>query len=76
MRSKVTSAADAVSLIQDGDTVCTSGFVGVGTPNELLLALEKRFVETGARATSRCYTQRDRATAKTADSISLRTRGC
>src|SRR2546425_2400112 len=48
MRNKVTSAADAVSLIQDGDTVCTSGFVGVGTPNELLLALEKRFVETGA----------------------------
>ena len=48
MRNTVTSAADAVSLIQDGDTVCTSGFVGVGTPNELLLALEKRFVETGA----------------------------
>jgi propionate CoA-transferase len=47
MRNKVTSAADAVSLIQNGDTLCTSGFVGVGTPNELLLALEKRFVETG-----------------------------
>ena len=47
MRNKVTSAADAVSIIQDGDTVCTSGFVGVGTPNELLLALEKRFLETG-----------------------------
>ncbi len=48
MRNKVTSAADAVSLVQDGDTVCTSGFVGVGTPDELLLALEKRFVETAA----------------------------
>jgi propionate CoA-transferase len=47
MRNKVTSAADAVSIIQDGDTVCTSGFVGVGTPNELLLALERRFLETG-----------------------------
>ena len=31
----------------DGDTICTSGFVGVGTPNELLLALEKRFLDTG-----------------------------
>jgi propionate CoA-transferase len=48
MRNKVTSAAEAVSLIQDGDTVCTSGFVGVGTPDELLLALEKRFVATCA----------------------------
>jgi propionate CoA-transferase len=46
MRNKVTSAAEAVSLVQDGDTVCTSGFVGVGTPNELLLALESRFLET------------------------------
>jgi len=46
MRNKVTTTADAVSLIQDGDTVCSSGFVGVGVPNELLLALEKRFLET------------------------------
>jgi propionate CoA-transferase len=48
MRNKVTSAADAISIIQDGDTICSSGFVGVGTPNELLLALEKSFIETGA----------------------------
>jgi len=47
MPNKVTTAADAVSLIQDGDTVCTSGFVGVGTPDELLLALENRFIGTG-----------------------------
>jgi propionate CoA-transferase len=48
MRNKVTSAADAVSIIRDADTICTSGFVGVGTPNELLLALEQRFLGTGA----------------------------
>lgn len=48
MRNKVTTAADAISLIRDGDTVCSSGFVGVGVPNELLLALEKRFVDTDA----------------------------
>ena len=48
MRNKVTTAADAISLIQDGDTVCSSGFVGVGVPNELLLALERRFLDTQA----------------------------
>jgi propionate CoA-transferase len=41
------SAAKAVSIIRDGDTVCVSGFVGVGTPEELICALEKRFLETG-----------------------------
>ncbi len=47
MRDKVVSAEEAVALIADGDTIATSGFVGVGTPDELLLALEKRFLETG-----------------------------
>jgi len=46
MRDKVTTAAEAVAVIQDGDTLCTSGFVGIGVPDELLLALEKRFLET------------------------------
>src|SRR5258707_1267048 len=48
MRNKITTAADAVSIIQPGDTICTSGFVVVGVPEELLLALEKRFHETSA----------------------------
>ena len=48
MRNKITTAADAVSITQPGDTICTSGFVGVGVPNELLLALEKRFHKTSA----------------------------
>ena len=47
MSDKLVSAEAAVSVIRDGDTVCISGFVGVGTPDELLLALEKRFLETG-----------------------------
>ena len=47
MRDKVTTAAEAVAVIQSGDAVCTSGFVGIGVPDELLQALEKRFVETG-----------------------------
>ncbi len=47
MRNKVVSADESVALIADGDTIATSGFVGVGTPDELLVALEKRFLETG-----------------------------
>jgi len=47
MRNKVVSADDAVEIIRDGDTICTSGFVGIGTPDEVLAALEQRFIDTG-----------------------------
>jgi len=47
-KNKVVSAAEAVALILDGDTVACSGFVGCGTPEELFVALEQRFVENGA----------------------------
>jgi propionate CoA-transferase len=46
MRNKITSATEAVAIVQSGDAICTSGFVGIGVPDALLLALEKRFVET------------------------------
>jgi propionate CoA-transferase len=48
MTSKLYSAADAAGLVAAGDTVCTSGFVGIGVPEELLVALEQRFLATGA----------------------------
>jgi len=48
VKNKIVSAADAVAVIEEGDTVCTSGFVGIGTPDELLSALETRFLETGS----------------------------
>src|SRR6201989_3015372 len=47
MRNKVTSVAGAVAVVQSGDAICTSGFVGIGVPDALLVALERRFVETG-----------------------------
>lgn len=47
MKNKIVSADDAIALIQDGDTLCISGFVGTGTPEELIIALEKRFLTTG-----------------------------
>ena len=46
MKDKIVSADEAIAIIRDRDVVCTSGFVGVGTPDELLLALEKRYRET------------------------------
>ena len=45
---KVLTAAEAVMLVKDGDTVSTGGFVGSGSPESLTRALEKRFLETGS----------------------------
>ena len=36
-----------MALVHSGDTICTSGFVGIGTPDDLLAGLERRFLETG-----------------------------
>jgi len=40
---KVVLAAEAVAPIRDGDTLATSGFVGIGFAEEIVLALEARF---------------------------------
>ncbi|MDB4969074.1 MAG: acyl CoA:acetate/3-ketoacid CoA transferase [Myxococcales bacterium] len=44
MRNKVVSCEDALALVRDGDTIATSGCVGIGTPDELLAGLERRFL--------------------------------
>ena len=44
---KIVSAADAVRLVRDGDTVATSGFVGIGFAEEIAIALEQRFLNEG-----------------------------
>jgi propionate CoA-transferase len=46
-RDKVVPLADAAALVRSGDTVCTSGFVGIGTPDALLAGIEQRFLECG-----------------------------
>ena len=46
--NKLVSAAEAVRLIRDGDTVATGGFVGIGFAEGIAIALEKRFVDTQA----------------------------
>ena len=42
-KGKVVSAADAVKLIRDGDTLATGGFVGIGFAEEIAIAIEQRF---------------------------------
>jgi len=43
---KIVSARDAVARIGDGATVATGGFVGIGFPENIAVALEQRFLET------------------------------
>ena len=42
---KVVSAREAVRLIQDGDTLATGGFVGIGFAENIAVALEELFLE-------------------------------
>ncbi len=45
---KVIPVEDAVALIRDGDVLATSGYGGHGVPEQLLIGLEARFLETAA----------------------------
>jgi propionate CoA-transferase len=47
VKNKIVSPAEAAAVVRPGDTVSVSGFVGIGTPDELLIALERHFLETG-----------------------------
>jgi len=44
---KIISVVDAIALIQDGDVLATVGYGGNGTPDQLFVELERRFLETG-----------------------------
>ena len=45
-KGKIVSAAEAVRLIHDGNTVATGGFVGIGFAEEIAIALEELFLST------------------------------
>ncbi|KXG76178.1 acyl CoA:acetate/3-ketoacid CoA transferase [Thermotalea metallivorans] len=47
MRVKIHTAEEAVRMIDSNSTIATAGFVGNAVPEELEIALEKRFLETG-----------------------------
>ena len=46
---KIKSAREAASLIRSGDTVATGGFVGIGFPEAIAVALEARFLRKRGR---------------------------
>ncbi|MFT8871785.1 MAG: acyl CoA:acetate/3-ketoacid CoA transferase [Sporolactobacillus sp.] len=48
MAAQFLKPEEAVGLIQDGDTVSTSGFVAAGLPETLTTALEKHFLSEGS----------------------------
>ncbi|MEL6310901.1 MAG: CoA-transferase [Pseudomonadota bacterium] len=48
MHNKLVSAAEAARLVHSGNTITTSGFVGIGVPDALLAALAEAHSETGA----------------------------
>ena len=43
---KIISARQAVQLIRDGDTIATTGFVGIGFAENIAVALEQRYLES------------------------------
>ncbi|MGX1318006.1 propionate CoA-transferase [Bradyrhizobium sp. USDA 377] len=53
-KGKVVTAAEAVMLIRDGDTVATGGFVGIGFAEEIAIALEELYLSNEGDAP---YTQ-------------------
>ena len=79
---KIVTAEEAASLIRDGDTIATGGFVGIGFAEEVALAIETLYLAKRdqtvpaptSRAISRWSTPQDRVTATTGDSITLATK--
>ncbi|WP_306790494.1 CoA-transferase, partial [Escherichia coli] len=53
-KGKIVTAAEAVMLIRDGDTVATGGFVGIGLAEEIAIALEELYLSNESDAP---YTQ-------------------
>ena len=47
-KGKIVTAEEAVSLIRDGDSVATEGFVGAGFPEEIIIQLKEHFLKTGS----------------------------
>ena len=45
LKNKIVSTDEAIAIIRDDDTLCVSGFVGIGTPDELILGLERRYLK-------------------------------
>lgn len=47
MLKKIIPVEDAIAIVRDGDVLATTGYGGNGTPEQLFVALERRFLESG-----------------------------
>jgi propionate CoA-transferase len=47
VQAKLCSVEEAITLVQDGQTIATGGFVGAGVPEALLAGLERQFLDAG-----------------------------
>ena len=47
MRKDIITAKQAAAMIGNGATVATDGFIGAAFAEELAVAVEERFLETG-----------------------------
>ncbi len=46
-KNKVVTAEEAIRVIRDGDTVATGGFVGIGFPEQIAIALKEYYLAQG-----------------------------
>ena len=76
MRSKIITADEAIALIQDGDTLASTGFVQTGFAEALLSALERRFLATGSPRNLTLMPLPVKVTANRWDSIIWDTKAC
>ena len=56
---KVVTPRQAVALIRDGDTLATTGFVGIGFAENIAVALEERYLESRRDSTDGIGSPRD-----------------
>ncbi len=47
MAPKIITAREAAAMVKDGDNIAVATFGASGTPEEILMEVEKRFLETG-----------------------------
>ena len=44
---KIITAKEAAAMVKDGDNICVASFGASGAPEEIIMEVEKRFLETG-----------------------------
>lgn len=73
---KVITSREAAALVQDNMTVAVGGFITYGVPEDCLVSLQKRYVETSSPKDLTCCTSRQWATAQRAGPTTLGSRAC